>query len=82
MFICPGNIARQISDEEEYVTREAVLGLPEDVAREHSLGECLPPPPVAGLLFGARLRIGRSEARGRLSAFLWLTSLPSERGSF
>ena len=30
---------------------------------------------VAGLLFGAPRRIGRSEARGRVSASLWLTSL-------
>ena len=30
---------------------------------------------VAGLLFGARRRIGRSEARGHLGASLWLTSL-------
>ena len=65
----------QISDEEEHMTREAVLELPEGVAREHSLGECSPSPPVARLLFGARRRIGRSEARGRLSASLWLTSL-------
>ena len=30
---------------------------------------------VAGLLFGARRRMGRSEARGHLDASLWLTSL-------
>jgi len=57
------------------MTREAVIELPEGVAREHSLGECSPSPPVAGLLFAAPRRIGRSEARGRLSAALWLTSL-------
>ena len=57
------------------MTREAVIELPEGVAKEHSLGECSPSPPVAGLLFAAPRRIGRSEARGRLSASLWLTSL-------
>ena len=57
------------------MTREAVLELPEGVAREHSLGECSPSPPVARLLIGARRRIGRLEARGPLSASLWLTSL-------
>jgi len=57
------------------MTREAVIELPEGVAKEHSLGECSPSPPVAGLLFAAHRRIGRSEARGRLSASLWLTSL-------
>lgn len=30
---------------------------------------------VAGLLIGAARRIGRSEARGRVGASLWLTSL-------
>jgi hypothetical protein len=35
-------------------------------------GECSS---VAGLLFGARRRIGRSEARVPLNAPLWLTSL-------
>src|SRR6266478_2347984 len=65
----------QISDEEEHMTREAVLELPEDAASEHSLGECAPLPAVAGRLFGAPRRIGRAEARGRLRASLWLTSL-------
>ena len=57
------------------MTQEATLELPEDAASEHSLGECSPLPPVARRLFGAPQRIGRSEARGRLSAALWLTSL-------
>ena len=57
------------------MTREGVLELPEDAANEHSLGECSPSPSVAGLLFGAPRRIGRAEARGRLIASLWLTSL-------
>ena len=57
------------------MTREAVIELPEGVAKEHSLGECSSSPPVARLLFGARRRIERLEARGRLSASLWLTSL-------
>ena len=55
--------------------QEAVLALPGDLAREDSLGECSPSPSVAGLLFGARRRMGRSEARDRLSTSLWLTSL-------
>jgi hypothetical protein len=55
--------------------QEAVLELPGDIAREHSLEDCAPSPSVAGLLFGARRRIGRSEARGHLSTSLWLTSL-------
>jgi len=63
------------SHEEEYVTQKATLGFPEDIAREHSLGECSPSPSVARLLFGAPRRLGRSEARGRLSTLLWLTSL-------
>jgi hypothetical protein len=57
------------------MTQKAALELSGDVASEHSLGECSPSPSVAGLLFGARRRTGRSEARGRLSASLWLTSL-------
>ncbi len=57
------------------MTQEAVVELPEDVAREPSLGKCSPSPSVAGLLFGTSRRIGRSEARGRLSTPLWLTSL-------
>jgi hypothetical protein len=57
------------------MTREAVLELPEGAPSEHSPGECSPSPPVAGLLFRAPRRIGRAEARGRLSAALWLTSL-------
>ena len=80
------------------MTQKAVLELPEDVAREHSLGECPHLPSVrlsrnfdsrlaqdatvsetvdhaAGLSFGAPRRIGRAEARGRVSASLWLTSL-------
>ena len=57
------------------MTQEAVLELPGDIAREHSLEECSPSPSVAGLLFGARRRIERSEARGPLSTSLWLTSL-------
>jgi len=63
------------SDGEEHVTQKATLEFLGDIAREHSLGECSPSPPVAGLLFAAPRRIGRSEARGRLSASLWLTSL-------
>jgi hypothetical protein len=49
--------------------------LPTDVAGEHSLGESLPSPCVAGRLFGARRGTGRSEVRDCLSALLWLTSL-------
>jgi hypothetical protein len=55
--------------------QETALELPRDLAREHSLLDCSPPPSVEGLLFGAPRRIGRSEARGRLSTPLWLTSL-------
>jgi hypothetical protein len=55
--------------------QEAVLELPGDVAIEHSLEECSPSPSVAGLVFDARRRMGRSEARGGLSTSLWLTSL-------
>jgi hypothetical protein len=57
------------------MTQEAALQLPRDVARKHSLGECSPSPSIAGLLYGAPRRIGRSEARDPLSACLWLTSL-------
>jgi hypothetical protein len=48
---------------------------PQDVGQEYCLGDYSPVPPVAELLFGAGRRIERSEARGRLSAPLWLTSL-------
>ena len=44
-----------------------------DMTGENSLGECSPPPSVAG--FGALRGIRRSEARTRLSAPLWVTSL-------
>jgi len=57
------------------MTQEATLELPEDAASERSLGECSPLPPFARRLFGTPRRIGRSEARGRLRAALWLTSL-------
>ena len=57
------------------MTQEAAVEFPGDVAREHSLGKCSPSPSLAGLLFGAPRRIERSEARGRLSAPLWITSL-------
>jgi hypothetical protein len=57
------------------MTQKAALEFPGDVAREHSLGEWLPSPSAAGLLFGAPRRIGRSEVRGCLSVPLWLTSL-------
>jgi hypothetical protein len=57
------------------MTQEAAVELRGDVAREHSLGECSPSPSVAGLLLGASRTNGRSEARGRLSAPVWLTSL-------
>src|SRR6266436_6776034 len=68
-FICLGNIARHIfADREEHMTR-APGELQEDV---HSLGESSA---VGGLLCGVPRRIGRSEARGPLSAPLWLTSL-------
>jgi len=57
------------------MTQNALLGLPENVAGEHSLGECLLSPSVEALLFGARRRIVRSEVRECLRAPLWLTSL-------
>jgi hypothetical protein len=57
------------------MTQEATLGLTEDAAGEHSLEDCLRSSSVAGPLFGARRKIERSEARSRLSASLWLTSL-------
>ena len=57
------------------MTQEAAVELRGDVAREHSFGECSPSPSVAGILFGASRTNGRLEARGRLSAPVWLTSL-------
>jgi len=43
------------------------------LARNAAVSETVDP--VAGLSFGAPRRIGRAEARGRVSASLWLTSL-------
>ncbi len=57
------------------MTQAAAPELPGNVAGEHSIGEWSPSPSVAGLLFGAPRRMGRSEVRGCLSASLWLTSL-------
>src|SRR4029077_12787491 len=57
------------------MTLEVAVEFPADVAREHSLGKCSPSPSLAELLFGAPRRIERSEARSRLIAPLWITSL-------
>ena len=57
------------------MTQKDALEHPGDVAGEHSLGECSPWPSVAAPSSSARPRTGRSEARRRLHASLWLTSL-------
>jgi hypothetical protein len=57
------------------MTQVAELEFPQIVRREHSLEECSPSLPVAGLPVGSSRTKGRSEARDRLSAFLWVTSL-------
>ena len=57
------------------MTLVAELEFPQIVTREHSFGECSPSLPVAGLPVGPSRTMGRSEARDRLSASLWVTSL-------
>jgi hypothetical protein len=57
------------------MTQAAGLEFPQIVTREHSFEECSPSPPVAGLPVGPSRSIGRSEARDRLSASVWVTSL-------
>ena len=57
------------------MTQEAALEFPQVVAREHYLGECSSSQSASGLLVGASRSIERSEARDRLSASLWVTSL-------
>jgi hypothetical protein len=57
------------------MTQTAELDFPQIVTREHSFEDCSSSPPVAGLLVGASRSFGRSEARDRLSASLWVTSL-------
>lgn len=63
------------SDGEEHMTQAATLQFPEVLARERYLGECSPSPSVLRPLVGASRCIARSEARDRLSASLWVTSL-------
>jgi len=57
------------------MTQAAALELPGGAGGEHCLGECSPSASVAGILFGAPRRTGRSEARGHLRTPLWLTNL-------
>jgi len=57
------------------MTQAAELDSPQIVTREHSFEDCSSSRPVAGLLVGASRSFGRSEARDRLSASLWVTSL-------
>ena len=57
------------------MTQAAGLEFSQVVAREHYLRECSPSQSASGLLVGAPLGIERSEARDRLSASLWVTSL-------
>jgi hypothetical protein len=57
------------------MTQEAALEFPQVVAREHYLGECSSSQSASGALVGAPRGIERSEARDRLSASLWVTSL-------
>jgi hypothetical protein len=57
------------------MAHEAALEFPQVVPGEHYLGECSPSPSVPGLQGDASRTIGRSEARDRLRAPLWLTSL-------
>jgi hypothetical protein len=57
------------------MTQEAALEFPQVVAREHYLGECSSSQSASGLLVGVSRSIERSEARDRLSASLWVTSL-------
>ena len=63
------------SDGEENMTQEAALEFPQVVARKHYLGECSSSQSASGALVGAPRGIERSEARDRLSASLWVTSL-------
>ena len=76
LFISQGalGVRFRFRDRGERMTQAAGLELSEGVTRKHSLG-CSPSPSVAELLFGARRRVGRSEARAPLSTPLWLTSL-------
>jgi hypothetical protein len=57
------------------MTQAVALEFPQIVTREHSFEECSPSAPVAGLLMGPSRSMGRSEARDRLSASVWVTSL-------
>jgi hypothetical protein len=57
------------------MTQTALLEFAGGAAGEYSIAEGSPSPSVAALLFGARRRNGRSEARDGLNASLWLTSL-------
>ncbi len=57
------------------MTEAAELEFPQVAARGLPCGECSPSPPVSRPLVGGSRSIGRSEARGRLSAPLWVTSL-------
>jgi len=57
------------------MTQLAAIELPRGLATEHSLAECLPRRQSQDCSLAHSERIGRSEARGHLSASLWLTSL-------
>jgi hypothetical protein len=57
------------------MTQVAELEFPQIVTREHSIEECSPSLPVGGLPVGPPRTMARSEARDRLSASLWVTSL-------
>jgi hypothetical protein len=72
--VWPGNMAGHISRTEGHMTQRATLEFPGGAAGEHCLGECSPSPSAAEL-FGARRRMGRSEARGHLRVTMWVTSL-------
>jgi len=61
------------------MTQVAELEFPQIVTRERSFEECSPSLPVAGLPVGPSRTMGTLEARDRLSASLWVTSLQRPR---
>jgi len=57
------------------MTQVAGLEFPQIVTGEDSFEECLPSLPITELPVGSSRSMGRSEARDRLSASVWVTSL-------
>jgi hypothetical protein len=57
------------------MTQAVGLEFPQIVTGEDSFEECLPSRPITELPVGPSRSMGRSEARDRLSASVWVTSL-------